>query len=216
MTITSLNQPIAELITEAKSVSTLVLFDSRVSNLNILAQALLPGAIGFTINTADDGLVAISQLLVATGAKYLAIVAHGEPGMVHLGKTPINIQQLQLHSHLLQSWGVNEIALYSCEVAQEDIGKDLIYQLSELTGATVAASATKTGDPALGGNWDLAVTTGEVTAPIVFKSSALQNYQAVLAASFSTTSFPLPQAGNGPNDIAVGDFNGDGDRKSVV
>jgi hypothetical protein len=198
-------------ITGVVSTSTLVVFDSRVSDIDTLTNALLPGAMGFTIDAQDDSLESITQLLAATGAKYLSVVAHGEPGMIHLGKMPINIQQLQSQSRLLQQWNIQQISLYSCEVAQGDIGKDLIYQLSELTGATVAASATKTGDPALGGNWDLAVTTSEVTAPIVFKSSALQTYQAVLAGvSFSTTNFALPQAGNGPDDIAVGDFNGDG------
>jgi Domain of unknown function (DUF4347)/FG-GAP-like repeat len=198
------------LMTEVSRDRTLVVFDSRVSDIEILSQALLPGAVGFKIDASADGLGTITQMLAQTGAKYLAIVAHGEPGVIHLGKTPLDLQQLRSQSHQLSQWNVAEIAIYSCEVAQGDIGKDSIYQLSELTGATVAASATKTGNPALGGNWDLAITTGEVTAPIVFKSSVLQTYQAVLAVSFSTTNFPLPQAGLGPRDIAVGDFNGDG------
>jgi Domain of unknown function (DUF4347) len=96
-------------------------------------------------------LAEITRLLVETGAKWLSIVAHGEPGVIHLGKRPIDLQQIQNQSQLLQEWGVGSIALYSCEVAQGNVGKNLIYQLSELTGATVAASDTKTGCTTLDG-----------------------------------------------------------------
>jgi Domain of unknown function (DUF4347) len=160
--------------------STLVVFDDRVADLDILNQALLPGSIGFTIHANADGLETITQLLAATGARYLAIVAHGEPGLIHLGKTPLDIQQLKAQSHLLPEWEVVEIALYCCEVAKGDIGKNLIYQLSELTGATVAASSTKTGCAELGGSWDLTETTGEITAPMLFAGSILETYHSVL------------------------------------
>jgi Domain of unknown function (DUF4347)/FG-GAP-like repeat len=169
-------------MTRAIPDSTLVVFDERVSDIEILSQALLPGSIGFTICAQSDGLETITNLLTTTRAKYLAIVAHGAPGVVHLGNNSIDLAQIQAQSHLLQSWSVTEIALYSCQVAKDDIGKDLIYQLSELTGATVAAAATKTGNPTLGGNWDLAITTGEITAPMLFESSILATYQVVLNA----------------------------------
>ena len=189
-------------------VSTLVVFDSRVSDIETLSKALLPGAVSFTIDAEDDGLETITQLLAATGAKYLAIVAHGEPGVVHLGKNPLNIEQLQAQSQLLSAWGVKEIALYSCEVAKDDVGKDFIYQLSELTGATVAAAATKTGNHLLGGSWDLTVTTGAIAAPSLFDLSILETYPAVLALSFGAdTGFVV---GGGANSVTVGDFNGDG------
>jgi Domain of unknown function (DUF4347) len=83
----------------------------------------------------------------------------------------------------LPEWEVAEIALYCCEVAKGDIGKNFIYQLSELTGATVAASVTKTGGSALGGNWDLPETTGTVEAPMLFAMSILETYQCILPAS---------------------------------
>jgi hypothetical protein len=193
----------------------LVVFDSRVQDLDLLYQALLPGSfaerglcpIGFTIRPQADGLETITDLLAATGAKYLAIVAHGEPGVVHLGNNSISIAQIQAQSHRLQSWGVDSIDLYSCEVAQGSIGQDFIYQLSELTGATVAAAATKVGSAALGGNWDLTATTGAITAPKLFASEILDTYQAVLAVSFgAATNLPV---GASPRSVTVGDFNGD-------
>jgi hypothetical protein len=166
--------------TGVATVNTLVVFDDRVSDLEILYQALLPGSIGFTISSQDDGLEEITRLLKETGADFLSIVAHGEPGVIHLGKNPINIEQLQAQAHLLKSWGIAEIALYSCEVAQHDVGKHFIYQLSELTGATVAASDTKTGCAKLDGSWNLAITTGNIAAPIPFEATIFQNYPAIL------------------------------------
>jgi Domain of unknown function (DUF4347)/FG-GAP-like repeat/FG-GAP repeat len=166
--------------TGVATVNTLVVFDDRVSDLEILYQALLPGSIGFTISSQDDGLEEITRLLKETGAEFLSIVAHGEPGVIHLGKNPISIEQLQAQAHLLKSWGIAEIALYSCEVAKHDVGKHFIYQLSELTGATVAASDTKTGCAKLDGNWNLAITTGNIAAPIPFEATIFQNYPAIL------------------------------------
>jgi Domain of unknown function (DUF4347)/FG-GAP-like repeat/FG-GAP repeat len=162
------------------SATTLVVFDDQVSDLEILYQALLPGAVGFTINSQDDGLAEITRLLVESEAKFLSIVAHGEPGVIHLGRKPIDIEQIQNQSQLLQEWGVKEIALYSCEVAQGNVGKNLIDQLSELTGATVAASDTKTGCAKLGGSWDLTITAGKIAVPQIFEPAILQNYPAIL------------------------------------
>jgi Domain of unknown function (DUF4347)/FG-GAP-like repeat len=197
--------------------STLVVFDSRVQDINTLSQALLPGSIGFTIGIQDDGLERITELLAATGAKYLSVVAHGEPGVVHLGKTPLDIRQLQSQSHQLQQWGVNEIALYSCEVAQGDVGKDLIHQLSELTGATVAAAATKIGSATLGGNWNLTVTTGEIVPLIPFAAEIVQTYQAVLVnfpTVYSTGINYTPGATS--EGTSLGDFNNDGNLDLVT
>jgi Domain of unknown function (DUF4347)/FG-GAP-like repeat len=194
-------------INQQINISTLVVFDSRVSDIETLSHALLQGSVGFTIDDRADGLKAITQLLATTGAKYLAIVAHGEPGVVHLGKSLLNIEQLQAHSHLLQEWGVKEIALYSCEVAKGDVGKDLIYQLSELTGATVAAAATKIGAQALDGNWNLTVATGEIVSPMLFKASILQSYQAVLSVNFRPATYFFVGS---LYSITAGDLNGDG------
>jgi Domain of unknown function (DUF4347)/FG-GAP-like repeat len=170
------------LVTETISASTLVIFDDRVSDLHILYQALLPEAVGFTISAQDDGLQFITYLLAETGAKYLVIVAHGEPGVIHLGKSPVNLAQLQAQSHLLQEWGVKEISLYCCEVAKNDIGENFVFQLSKFTETTVSASANNIGSAKIGGSWNLTVATDVSTAPIVFKTLILQTYQFMLPA----------------------------------
>jgi hypothetical protein len=123
-----------------------------VQDLGLLYDALVPGAVGYTIDAQEDALTVITRLLTQTGARRLAVVAHGEPGVVQIGAQTLNRKQLRARSHLLQEWGVEEIALYSCEV-----GKDVsfIAELERLTGATVAAATGKVGSAEQSGSWDV-------------------------------------------------------------
>ena len=53
-------------------------------------------------------------------------------------------------------------------------------QLSQLTGADVAASDNLTGSAALGGDWELEVKIGNVEAPLAFGVETMEAYSAVL------------------------------------
>ncbi|GAP95481.1 Ig-like domain-containing protein [Leptolyngbya sp. NIES-2104] len=132
--------------------STLVVFDRRVEDLTTLYNALLPQSVGYTLDTDEDALVSITRLLTQTGAKRLAIVAHGEPGVVHLGARSLDLAQVKARSGLLQEWSVEEIALYSCEVGAD---AQFIQALEQATRARVAAASEKVGTQEKGGNWDL-------------------------------------------------------------
>ncbi len=159
----------------------LVIFDGRVSELEVLYRALQPGAIAYTLNTQDDALAVITQLLTETGATQLAIVAHGEPGVVTIGSHSLTRKQLQTRSALLQEWNVEAIALYSCEVAKGDRGWQFIHTLSELTGAAIAASSTPLGCAALGGNWQLDRTVGAIDDYQIFTPEAIATYDSLMA-----------------------------------
>ena len=128
---------------------TLVLFDERVSDLPLLYGALLPGAEGYTVSASADAVAEVTRLVARTGAKRLAIVAHGAPGVIYLGRQPLNVAVLQDNYALVQAWGLEEIALYSCEVGAD---ANFVAVLEELTGAKVFASAQKVGAEALGGS----------------------------------------------------------------
>ncbi|WP_348256328.1 cadherin domain-containing protein [Leptolyngbya sp. PL-A3] len=165
----------SEVVQGARTVrSVLVVFDQRVQDLDTLYSALLPGAIAYTLNDNDDALLMITQLLAETGVKQLAIVAHGEPGVVQIGANPLNLEQLQAKAHLLQEWGVEEIALYSCEVGQD---VRFVAELERLSGAKVAAATGKVGAAAQGGSWEFDI--GTYSQP--FNPAILWQYPAVLA-----------------------------------
>jgi hypothetical protein len=154
--------------TSSATQQTLVIFDRHLADLELLYNALASHAIAFTIDNTTDALPAIAQILSDTGAKSLAIVAHGTAGKIQLGAGSIDLCTLDRHAGLLREWGVNEIALYSCEVGADP---NFISRLTELTGANIAATTGKVGAAALGGNWELDKLTAEV-----FTTAALDAY----------------------------------------
>jgi Domain of unknown function (DUF4347) len=70
--------------------TTLVIFDSQVTDLPLLHTALLPGSIAHTIQPHQNPIDHITQLLTQTGATKLAIVAHGQPGAIQIGNGVID------------------------------------------------------------------------------------------------------------------------------
>jgi Ca2+-binding RTX toxin-like protein len=127
---------------------TLVIFDSQVVDLPLLYNALLPGSIAHTIQPHQDSIDTITHLLTQTGATKLAIVAHGQPGAIQIGNGKIDRAILEARSGLLPEWGVESIALYSCEAGAD---KEFIQRFAELTGAQISASTEQVG----AGNWAL-------------------------------------------------------------
>src|SRR4028119_1258554 len=79
-------------------------------------------------------------------------------------------------------------------------------RLSELTGADIAASASLTGNAALGGDWELEVQIGLIETPIAFNANTLKTYKGVLGFA-PKVDFPT---GTNPYSVSIGDINGDG------
>ncbi|MEG3897932.1 DUF4347 domain-containing protein, partial [Microcoleus sp. SVA1_B6] len=82
-----------------------------------------------------------------------------------------------------------------------------LQRLSELTGASVAASKKLTGSAAKGGDWELEVRTGEIKTPLVFEPEVLAAYEYVLSTFGAATNFGVE---TNPYGIATGDFDLDG------
>ncbi len=57
---------------------------------------------------------------------------------------------------------MERLLIYGCNVAAGDTGAELIAKLKQLTGAEIAASTTRTGNIAQGGNWELEYQTGTI------------------------------------------------------
>jgi uncharacterized delta-60 repeat protein len=182
----------------------LVVFDRSLESVDILQAALQSGTISHTIESHQDAIDRITTLLAQTGAKKLAIVAHGEAGIVKIGVNSIDLAQLQARTPLLQEWCLDEILLYSCDVARGDRGQQFVSQLGTITGAKIAASATKVGSSQLGGNWNLTDGTGKIAANKVFQPEIIATYPAVLKAGDLDPGF-------GTNGKVITDFNGAND-----
>ena len=101
----------------------------------------------------------------------------------------------------------SNILLYGCSVAAGQTGKAFVKRLSELTGASVAASENLTGSVAKGGDWELEVRTGSIETPLVFEAEVLAGYEYVLNSFGAATNFPITYS---LRRVVTEDFNKDG------
>ncbi|AFZ60023.1 DUF4347 domain-containing protein [Anabaena cylindrica FACHB-243] len=152
---------------------TIVFIDSSVSDYQTLQTRVVEGVETVILSPNRDGIVEITEFLQNhPQITAIHIVSHGSPGYLYLGNSQLNLDNISKYATLLQRWQSQSILLYGSRVAVGDAGEELIRRLHEITNATISASATKMGNAALGGNWEL-----EVTFPVTveaFHGTSLQ------------------------------------------
>ncbi|MGQ4647525.1 Ig-like domain-containing protein [Lyngbya aestuarii] len=176
------------------SPSTLVFIDSSVDQYQSLADGVNPGAEVFILDATRNGIAQITEVVQQhTNFEAIHIVSHGSPGSLQLGNTKLSLGTLDDYANDLKIWSLtsslSSILLYGCNVAAGDAGEVFIKQLQELTGATIAASAKLTGSKALGGDWNLEVTTGEIPISLAFPTAVREAYNFVFAEPFNSDDF---------------------------
>jgi hypothetical protein len=168
------------------TLNTLVLIDSSVDDYQTLVKGISPEVTVIVLDHTRDGVIEITEALAEqTNVAAVHIVSHGSPGCLYLGNSQLSLDTLERYASQLQAWAEplthSPLLLYGCNVAAGDAGTEFIEKLHELTGAEIAASAKRTGSAVLGGNWELEVTTGKISAPLVFQSEVREAYRSVLA-----------------------------------
>ena len=108
-------------INQQTSTQKLVIIDPRVEAYEILAAGVRDSAQVIIIDPNFDGIEQITEALNNYPAPSLHIVCHGEPGCLHLGKTPINAANIDRYRHQLQQWQISDILLYACNVAGDTL-----------------------------------------------------------------------------------------------
>ncbi|MEG3863670.1 DUF4347 domain-containing protein, partial [Microcoleus sp. herbarium12] len=169
----------------------IVFVDSAVEDWQSLAAGVKPGIEVILVDSAQDGIVKITEALQSrSGIESVHIISHGESGSLQLGKTSLNSDNLETYRDCLKRWfssSVNsvknrfEILLYGCNVAAGEKGEAFVRQLSQLTKASVAASADITGSAEKGGNWLLEYATGVMQTGLAFGPEVRANYAHALA-----------------------------------
>ncbi len=168
------------------STKTVVFIDPNVADWQDLVNGVEPGSLVFILDPQRDGISQITNKLAAlTDINSVQIISHGGDGSLSLGSTQLNSDNLNGYSSQLQQWGksltaTGDILLYGCDVAQGFVGKAFVQQISQLTGADVAASDDLTGSAALGGDWVLEYATGLIDAPLALQVQAMEAYTSVL------------------------------------
>ena len=173
-------------------VKAIAFIDAAVGDHQSLISGLESGIEAVILDPTREGIEQIAQAL--QGRPHLTsvhLVSHGSPGCLYLGNSQLSLDTLERYAPQLRSWFTDAqitaspsspaLLLYGCNVAAGDAGAEFVEKLSQLTGASVAASAKRTGSAALGGDWELEVQTGKIPAPLAFQVVAREAYAGVLA-----------------------------------
>ncbi|MBN3925282.1 Calx-beta domain-containing protein [Nostoc sp. NMS4] len=175
-----------------KASTNIVFIDPKVIDYQSLMAGITLGSEVIILDANKDGLAQITEFLAkreSNSVQSIHIVSHGSTGSLQLGSSSLNLSNLDSYKNQLQKWrsaltDKADILLYGCDVASGE-GAKFVQQISQITGADVAASTGKTGSAALGGDWDLEVKTGKIEASLAFKPEVIQAYQSILPASFT-------------------------------
>ncbi|MBW4694871.1 MAG: DUF4347 domain-containing protein [Lyngbya sp. HA4199-MV5] len=173
--------------------TTLVVIDQCIEDYIELVAGLAPAAAVLILDPQQDG---VDQITTACSLypqlNSLHLVSHGAPGCLYLGNTQLSLATLEHYVNQLQRWFCHpdrQLLLYGCNVAAGDAGSELIKRLQWITGAAIAASSTPIGNAALGGNWELDVTTQAMTVSPCFRDEVMQSYAALFTAGSLDPSF---------------------------
>ena len=200
--------------------------DSAVPESQTLTNGINPEIEVIQLDADRSGIEQIAEALQNRSVSAIHIISHGAPGCLQLGSSNLNTEGIECDRTSLQQWFSTqmgaiknpqspspgeeqiqpEILLYGCQVAAGDTGIAFIKRLSELTGASVAASQNLTGSAAKGGDWELEIKTGKIKTPLALKPEVLAAYSHVLSLFKINDYDPEIYVTN----ITAGDFNGDG------
>ncbi|MCK0505535.1 DUF4347 domain-containing protein [Aromatoleum anaerobium] len=194
----------------------IVFIDSRVADFQALIAGLSADTEWVLLEASEDGLAQMQAALAGySGLDSIQIVSHGAAGTVHLGATALDQSTLGNYQMPLQAIGQalsasGDLLLYGCNVAAGSTGEAFIAALAAATGADVAASNDLTGAGALGGDWVLERTTGNIEVSGLQGSDRAGLLAANTAPTFTvadgkvTTDFGSDDYGNGVSVQADG------------
>jgi len=177
----------------------LVVVDPSVANYQQLVNDLKKSADParqldvVVLQPNQDGMDQITQLLA--GYKNLDafhLITHGTSDGVVIGNTWLNSSNLSSYADQFREWRLAlssdaDILFYGCDVAQTPTGQQFLQNISNWTGADVAASTDNTGNAIFGANWNLEFATGHIETTVALDQTAQAQWQGLLASLTVTT-----------------------------
>jgi hypothetical protein len=173
-----------------------VVVDPRVADAQILLAGLQPGTQVIKLSAQGDALTQIADALTGPAKTTdVAILGHGSAGEMELGNGILDTTTLASDSAAVQRLAAelgpdSDLLLYGCQTGAGPAGSALVGALALATGAEVAASSDYVGAAALGGSWQMNVTTGKIDAASALAASSLAAYPDRLGLTITTRSLP--------------------------
>ena len=175
--MSSFGRPTTDSLIPPTSINTpteLLVIDASVSDWQSLAQFATGHVDVLVLDASKDGVQQIAAALTthaSNGQRYSALhlLSHGASGVIKLGNRAIDANGVlesqaefaQIGQGLIDH---GDVLLYGCNIGSEQAGANFLRVLAQATSKDVAASTDTTGASALGGNWVLESTTGEIEA----------------------------------------------------
>ncbi|PLX87536.1 MAG: hypothetical protein C0619_14775, partial [Desulfuromonas sp.] len=144
------------------------------------------------LDSERDGIEQLSEVLDQySDLSAVHVISHGADAQINLGSSWLNADTLEQNRSAIAAWGDalnadGDILFYGCNIAIDGDGQTLLKQISELTGADVAASDDDTGHIDLGGDWVLEYTSGSVETRVAISSAAQDDWQHQLATTYES------------------------------
>ncbi|MGL4377598.1 MAG: DUF4347 domain-containing protein, partial [Microcoleaceae cyanobacterium] len=158
-----------------------------------LIDGITPNTEVIILEPTENGIEQITETLVSRdNITSIHIISHGKPASIEVGSIGLNFDNLNAYISQLQQWQKSlqlgaDILLYGCNIAADlpEMGRKgglaFLQQLSQFTGADIAASRDRTGSSSQGGNWNLEVAIGQIETPLIFQTEVMETYEYVLA-----------------------------------
>jgi glucose/arabinose dehydrogenase len=159
----------------------LVFIDAAITDAAILTSKFHNARV-IQLNGELDGIDQITNVLgQSQDIASIHIISHGSQGDIQLGNSHLNWASLPNYGEKLQQWRAAlttdaDVLFYGCNIGAGVEGGTLVREISQITGADIAASNNLTGNAALGGDWNLEVHSGKIEAP----TESIVNYQGIL------------------------------------
>ena len=203
--------------------SALVVIDTSIHGYEDLLADLEPDIDILLIDRNENGLQKLADYVEGRDdISSIHILSHGAEGEFTLGSVTINADNIDQHAELLGQIGESltengDLLLYGCNVADDGTSIEFVNKVADYTEADVAVSTDLTGAAALGGDWDLEHTIGQIDGA----SLELNSFSRLLAPptatdDTATTDEDTPLTTTATTNLLDNDNDPDGDSLSIT
>ena len=172
-------------VAKNQNMKVLNVIDSSIPDWQIIRDSISQGEV-LIIDNEQTSLKEILEKAKAMGTiDTLNIISHGESGILRFGNKIISVENLEKESVYWNALGKQlsqngDIQLFGCNIAEGEKGKNFIGKLAEITGADIAASINRTGNPELSGDWILEAVVGDIESQLPFIKEKIAQFKHLL------------------------------------